>query len=188
MLIVYLLVKLSFIMYVDKLLISVMRMKDGPSVSPLTCHTVGSESRSKEVRVFLRWADDFSSRLTVAGFSRLGDAAALGYSPCCLHMTVWLRCVTLSLLRPVTTEDTADLHNNCSTACSRSALTSSMTWKRKFYMNNKDSACWRFSLLATTIYGVIEKTPWCPLEATMFIKVLDRTNNFLQFMVRIHPL
>lgn len=36
-----------------------------------------------------------------------------------------------------TTESTGDSHNNCSsTACSRSALTSSATWKREFNVNN----------------------------------------------------
>lgn len=114
--------------------------------------------RTEEVRVvvkkweFLRWVDDFSSGLTVEGFSRpfsRSHDCARGRSvscccykqgrkrPCCLQMTVWLICVTHSLLRPVQSNHREHLHNICSSACSRSASTSSTTWKRKFNWNNK---------------------------------------------------
>lgn len=50
---------------------------------------------------------------------------------------LWLRCVKLCcVLYSQTTENTAGLHNNCRTACSRLTLTSTTTRKRKFDRNN----------------------------------------------------
>lgn len=164
-------------------------MTDRSSVSLSTQR--GSESHSKEVRVseVSRWLQfRFDSWRIFPPFSRSHDsgAPALGVALCrvvatnkegSVRVACRWRCgrhVLHTLLRPVQSNHREHLHNICSSACSRSASTSSTTRKRKFNRNNKTQCVDSSDCLLATTNQIKEIN----MSATIQ-KVLDRTDNIL---------